>query len=190
MKLLTLLTGLFIVMGATVQSAQASNLQQTEEYELFTATNQPQLYCLAMNIYHEARAESLAGQFAVADVTLNRVKDTRYPGSICDVVMQAKMKESWKTRQHSHLQDSERVYYPIRNMCQFSWYCDGRADVVADGDSWRRAQTIAYMMVEHNKYRGITEGATHYHADYVSPKWAPELDLVGSIGMHIFYRWP
>jgi spore germination cell wall hydrolase CwlJ-like protein len=104
--------------------------------------------------------------------------------------MQAKMKESWKTRQHSHLQDSERVYYPIRNMCQFSWYCDGRADVVADGDSWRRAQTIAYMMVEHNKYRGITEGATHYHADYVSPKWAPELDLVGSIGMHIFYRWP
>jgi spore germination cell wall hydrolase CwlJ-like protein len=45
-------------------------------------------------------------------------------------------------------------------------------------------------MVEHNKYRGITEGATHYHADYVSPKWAPELDLVGSIGMHIFYRWP
>jgi spore germination cell wall hydrolase CwlJ-like protein len=42
----------------------------------------------------------------------------------------------------------------------------------------------------HDKYRGITEGATHYHADYVSPKWAPELDLVGSIGMHIFYRWP
>ena len=121
MKLLTLLTGLFIVMGATVQSAQATNLQQTEEYELFTATNQPQLYCLAMNIYHEARAESLAGQFAVADVTLNRVKDTRYPGSICDVVMQAKMKESWKTRQHSHLQDSERVYYPIRNMIFFRY---------------------------------------------------------------------
>ena len=59
-----------------------------------------------------------------------------------------------------------------------------------DGDAWRKAQEIAYRIVFEKKYRGITEGATHYHATYVSPNWAPELDLVGRIGTHIFYRWP
>ena len=88
------------------------------------------------------------------------------------------------------LPEDERIYYPVRHMCQFSWYCDGKSDKARDGDAWRRAQVIAYMIHKNRKYRGITEGATHYHATYVSPKWAPELDLVGRIGTHIFYRWP
>ena len=158
--------------------------------ELYTETNRPELYCLALNIYHEAKSESLAGQFAVADVVLNRVNDVRYPDTICGVVLEAKMRESWKTKQHKDLPDDERIYYPVRNMCQFSWYCDGKSDKAKDSDSWRRAQVIAYMLHINRKYRGITEGSTHYHATYVSPKWAPELDLVGRIGTHIFYRWP
>ena len=158
--------------------------------ELYTETNRPELYCLALNIYHEAKSESLAGQFAVADVVLNRVNDVRYPDTICGVVLEAKMRESWKTKQHKDLPDDERIYYPVRNMCQFSWYCDGKSDKAKDSDAWRRAQVIAYMLHINRKYRGITEGATHYHATYVSPKWAPELDLVGRIGTHIFYRWP
>ena len=87
-------------------------------------------------------------------------------------------------------QNSERKYYPIKNRCQFSWYCDGRADKVYDSDAWRIAQEIAFRIVHERRMRGLTEGSTHYHADYVSPKWAKEIDLVGRVGTHIFYRWP
>ena len=78
---------------------------------------------------------------------------------------------------------------PKRHKCQFSWYCDGKADTIRDSDAWRMAQIIAYKIVHTDKMRGITEGATHYHADYVSPKWASKIQLVGSISTHIFYRW-
>ena len=169
---------------------EASTFQNPEIDELYTEYNQPQLYCLAQNIYWEAKSEPLAGQYAVADVVLNRVNDTRYPNTICEVVREGPIKESWKTRQHADLPDEERIYHPIKNRCQFSWYCDGKADIVRDNDAWRMAQIIAYKIVHNEKMRGITEGATHYHADYVSPKWAKSIQLVGSISTHIFYRWP
>lgn len=170
-------------------SGAATTLQGAVQGELYTAETQPELYCLAMNIYHEARAEPIAGMYAVADVTINRTLDTRYPDTVCGVVMQARWKESWKTKQYADLPKSERVMIPIRNKCQFSWFCDGRSDKVTDSDSWRKCQEIAYRIVQERKYRGITEGATHYHADYVSPKWRTDLDLVGRVGTHIFYRW-
>ena len=175
--------------AATVQAGNANEFQNAIKGELYTAESQPELYCLAMNIYHEARAEPVAGQYAVADVTINRTLDKRYPGTICGVVMQARMKESWKTKQYPDLPDDQRKYIPIRNQCQFSWFCDGRSDAVRDSSSWRKAQEIAYRIVQERKFRGITEGATHYHADYVSPKWRHDFDLVGRVGVHIFYRW-
>jgi len=148
--------------------------------ELYTAETHPQEYCLALNIYHEARGSSLADQAAVADVVLNRVRDRRYPGTVCDVVYQARTRPSWK---------DETVMIPIRNQCQFSWYCDGRDDTPKDQDAWINAQQIAFFMILDNKYRGITQGATHYHATYVEPKWARGFNLIGRIGEHIFYRW-
>ena len=186
-----LLIAYFMLMFSitTASANSATTLQNAIPGELYNAENQPELYCLAMNIYHEARAEPIAGQYAVADVTINRTIDTRYPNTVCEVVMQARMKESWKTKQYPDLPESERVYIPIRNQCQFSWFCDGRSDQVRDNDAWRKAQEIAYRIVQERKYRGITEGATHYHATYVSPKWSKDLDLIGRIGIHIFYRW-
>ena len=170
--------------------AAASTFQDPKIDELYTQDNRPELYCLAQNIYFEAKSEPLAGQYAVADVVLNRVQDTRYPNTICEVVREGPIRESWKTRQHADLSDNERIYYPIKNRCQFSWYCDGKSDTVRDNDAWRMAQIIAYQIVHTDKMRGITEGATHYHADYVSPGWASKIQLVGSISTHIFYRWP
>ena len=76
-----------------------------------------------------------------------------------------------------------------RNACQFSWYCDGKSDNPRDQDRWVEAQSIAWNIVEENKFRGISEGSTHYHATYVNPRWAKTLQLVGRIGAHIFYRW-
>ena len=176
------------LIGSTI--AYPSTFQDPIPGEIFTEDESPELYCLAMNIYHEARADNLAGQYAVADVVLNRVNDTRYPNTICEVVKDGKYKESWKTKQDPNLSDDERIFYPKKNRCQFSWYCDGKSDTIYDNDAWRISQIIAYKIVYDQKMRGITEGATHYHADYVHPKWAKTLQLVGSISTHIFYRWP
>jgi|TARA_B100001094_G_C18134703_1_gene774355 spore germination cell wall hydrolase CwlJ-like protein len=136
-------------------------------------------HCMALNIYHEARSDSLAGKFAVADVVLNRVRDDRYPKTICGVIYQGDHKPSWK--------DSSQLV-PVRNRCQFSWYCDGKNDTPLDADSWNEAVLISSQIIKNGKHRGLTESATHYHADWIEPYWAPTLQQVGTIGSHIFYR--
>lgn len=157
--------------------------------ELFTREQDPEAYCLAENIYFEARSDSVAGQAAVADVVINRMHDDRYPSTICEVVHEGPVSESWKTKQDPNLPDEERIYNPIRNRCQFSWYCDGKAEVINNDSAWAQAQYIAYQMIYAERYRGITEGATHYHAHYVNPKWAKQIQFVSSIDSHKFYRW-
>jgi spore germination cell wall hydrolase CwlJ-like protein len=158
--------------------------------ELFTREQDPEAYCLAENIYFEARNDTTAGQAAVADVVINRVNDHRYPDTICQVVQDGPIRESWKTRQDPMLSDDERVYYPVKNKCQFSWYCDGKAENINDQDAWAKAQYIAYQMIYAERFRGITEGSTHYHAHYVNPSWAKRIQFVGSIESHKFYRLP
>jgi spore germination cell wall hydrolase CwlJ-like protein len=134
----------------------------------------PEEYCMALNIYYEARGSSFADQVAVADVVLNRVQDTRYPNTVCSVVRQGKKNADGSMK---------------RNACQFSWYCDGKSDWPRDTDAWVSAQTTAWRIIKFKEFRGITEGATHYHADYVNPRWARTLTLTGTIGVHKFYRW-
>ena len=137
--------------------------------------------CLALNIYYEARSESLAGQYSVADVTLNRVQSQRYPSTICGVVKQAVL-STWGLERGLEI--------PKKNMCQFSWYCDGLSDTPLETYSWLRAINIAQNIVYYRKYRGITEGSTHYHANYVTPRWSSHesMRLIGRIGDHIFYK--
>jgi N-acetylmuramoyl-L-alanine amidase len=140
----------------------------------------PEMYCLAQNIFFEAATESYAGKVAVALVTLNRVQDSRFPNTICGVVYDAYTKPSWK---------DPSVEIPIRNKCQFSWYCDGKPDVPYPGAQWRLAQEIAIFTGLMGQYKGLLEGATHYHADYVKPSWRNHFTIVGQIDRHIFYRW-
>ena len=151
-----------------------------------SAMDQPEIemkfkqeHCLALNIYHEARSESLAGQYAVADVVLNRVESPRFPNTVCEVVHQAKLSK-W------HLERGREV--PIRNKCQFSWFCDGKSDTPSEKDAWQRSIQVAVSIMKHNRFRGITEGSDHYHTEYVDPYWNKNMELVGSIGYHIFYR--
>jgi N-acetylmuramoyl-L-alanine amidase len=136
--------------------------------------------CMALNLYHEARNELDAGLYAVADVTQNRVNDPRWPNTVCDVVYESKT-----------YMGSDGEQYPRRNRCQFSWYCDGRSDDPRPGQAWEKSKYIARMFLTHDEFRGITEGATHYHATYVNPRWATAkgMHMVGQIGEHIFYRW-
>lgn len=158
----------------TMVIATAAFAKKGTAQEFFTETSHPEHYCLALNVYHEARGSNLADQAGVANVVINRTKDRRYPSTICEVVHQGK-------------KDSKGN--PLRNQCQFSWYCDGKSDKPKNTDAWVQAQMIAWDMIENGKFRGLTEGATHYHATYVNPKWAKDLTLVGRIGEHIFYRW-
>ena len=142
--------------------------------DLFTAEQRPEAWCLAQNIYYEARGSNRADRIAVADVVLNRMQDTRYPDTICGVVRQGERNADGSMK---------------RNRCQFSWYCDGKSDWPRDTDAWVDAQMIAYSILFLNDNRGLTEGATHYHADYVNPSWARTKQLVGRIGVHVYYRW-
>ena len=135
--------------------------------------------CLALNIYHEARSESLAGQYAVADVVLNRVDSKRYPNTVCEVVFQANYSEWWLENHNKEV--------PILNQCQFSWYCDGKPDDPMETDAWQRSAYIAISILKDGRFRGITEGATHYHTQYVNPFWNANMLLIGTIGDHIFY---
>ena len=157
--------------------------------ELYTREQEPELYCLAENIYWETHPDNHAGRAAVADVVLNRVADPRFPNTICEVVKQGLLKESWRTK-GKKIPDEERVYTPIRNMCQFSWWCDGKPDVILnkDGEDWRKIQELAYKMVTKGYLRGISDNSTHYHAPYVHPEWNKRFEKKGQIGMHLFYR--
>ena len=159
---------------AAVAMLFSASAAQAQSIELYTAEQYPEHYCLAQNIYFEARGSNLADRAGVANVVMNRTKDRRYPATICEVVRQGEKDANGNM---------------VRNRCQFSWYCDGKSDVPGNQDLWIDAQMLAWEMIENNKYRGLTEGATHYHATYVSPNWARDLQLVGRLGAHIFYRW-
>lgn len=129
--------------------------------------------CMAMNIYHETHASSLADASAVSDVVLNRMNDARWPNTVCEVIQQAQYTSSGEIKKHK---------------CQFSWYCDGKPDEPINNKAWARSVQMAYNFLNHGKMRGITEGSTHYHAYYVSPRWGTKKDRVVRIGSHYFYR--
>ena len=133
------------------------------------------ILCLALNVYHEAKNQPFIGQVAVAQVVMNRVYDQRYPNTVCEVVEQGPT-YSWKPD------------FPIRNRCQFSWYCDGLSDTPTEKDAWDNAIMVANG-VYHNNFEDFVEGATHYHAYYVAPEWASAKTYIVRIEDHIFYRW-
>lgn len=151
-----------------------------------------ELECLAKNIYFESNNQSKVGMIAVARVVMNRVLDTRFPNNVCDVIYEGPVKESWKTKQDPSLPEEDRTYFPRKHKCQFSWYCDGKPDDIPSRENniaWRTAEDIAYQILVNDMYKGIVEGATHYHADYVNPAWNQTITLITHIDDHIFYRW-
>ena len=162
---------------------------ENNELEHLRKLHKDTINCMALNIYHEAKNQSVTGQIAVGLVVINRVKDNRFPDTICDVIMQGPIRESWKTKKNPDLNDEERMYYPIRNRCQFSWYCDGKDDTPREPTAWELATHIAEKLLFSRQYAGMLDGATHYHADYVYPEWRKSKQKIVQIGNHIFYKW-
>lgn len=132
--------------------------------------------CLAKAIYHEARGESEKGQWAVANIILNRVASRRYPSSICGVVFQ----------------NADAGRY----RCQFSFACDGKSDSGGNGnrivrESWVKAHVMALAAYkrfqEGERPDTLPRNALYYHTLNVLPQWASALKPVATIGAHIFY---
>ncbi|GJD55490.1 Spore cortex-lytic enzyme [Methylobacterium dankookense] len=122
--------------------------------------------CLAEAVYFEARSEPEAGQAAVAQVVLNRVKSGLYPTNVCGVVYQ---------NRHRFMG------------CQFSFACEGKSLRITDAASWQTAARVAQSVIEGRTYLSEVGAATHYHADYVRPGWSRRLRKMDVIGRHIFY---
>ncbi|MEQ9447414.1 MAG: cell wall hydrolase [Rhodospirillaceae bacterium] len=131
-----------------------------------------EMVCLALNDYFEARGESIAGRIAVAKVVLNRSMDKRFPTNICDVVKE------------NHVQD-------VLHRCQFSWYCDAKADTPYERKQWRTSLKIAAAVLQKDAaIPDPTCGAILYHADFTRPAWTAGYETTTIIGSHIFYRDP
>ena len=131
-----------------------------------------ELSCLAEAVYFEARSESFVAQLAVANVILERVSSEKYPDDICSVVHQSR---KWKGK-------------PIRNKCQFSYWCDGKPETIANVDAYQQSVSASDLALQ-GVILAQTEGATHYHAAYVVPYWATDDSFLtlGQVGNHIFY---
>lgn len=153
-------------------STLAVQSQGMGHYEYYFL-NDAEVKCLALNVYFEARNESTAGKIAVSQVVFNRVRSERFPNSICGVIKQGK-----------HINN-----HPVRDRCQFSWYCDGKLDDPKNIREWNQNLELSqYLVRSRDHLLDITDGATHYHASYVSPQWSRAFDKVVQIDTHVFYR--
>jgi len=119
------------------------------------------LFCLAKNVFHEAGIETDMGKYAVAQVTLNRVKSKKYPNTICKVVLQ-RYQFSWANQKSKHWTHPK-------------------------GINWDKSKAIAKRVIyENHRVKGL-EHSEYYHADYISPHWSRKMTPVATVGRHIFY---
>ncbi len=145
-------------MGTLIHTAGVAGFERRE------------IACLALNVYFEARGEPLAGQYAVAEVTMNRVASPHYPDTVCEVVYQ-------------------KNFDPLRGryVGAFSW-TDLEQRPVPQGEQWRLAQTIAEEVYTGRYTPQLAQGVLHYHATNVRPSWSHAKERVARIGRHVFYR--
>ena len=146
------------VVGGLAAAAAAVFTQRDAQVVASRDFHARSLECLALNVYYEARGESLAGQYAVAEVTMNRKASLGYPKTVCEVVYQ-RSAFSWT---------GEKVYEP-------------------GGAEWERALKVAED-VYYGRRAPALPGVLYFHATYVRPQWAKERSRVARIGRHVFYR--
>lgn len=125
--------------------------------------------CLALNVYYESRGEPIEGQYAVAEVTMNRVASLRYPASVCEVVHQKR----WD-------------YLRKRYVSAFSWTEFDEVDA-PQGEAWQVAREVAQTVYSGRK-EFVLAGAMHYHASYIRPSWSRGKKPVARIGKHLFFK--
>lgn len=131
-----------------------------------------ELKCMADNIYYEAASESVIGKIAVGRVVLNRVKDPRFPKSVCEVVYQGSTRHGEAKK--------------FGEACQFSWTCEGPAKAVYN-ERYEESKKIAYQLLAYNSFNDSLKNALYFHAESVSPYWSKQKKLIAKIDNHLFY---
>jgi spore germination cell wall hydrolase CwlJ-like protein len=130
-------------------------------------TGGAQWECLAEALYFEARGETIKGQFAVAEVIMNRVQSGRFPDNVCGVINQGTGK---------------------KYQCQFTYTCDGMPERIHEPRAWERVGKVARAILDGRAPMNLTDGATHYHTTAVNPRWSRTYTKTAAIGVHLFYR--
>ena len=133
------------------------------DFEKTAHEDRQEIYCGAQNVYFESQGEPSLGMVAVSQVVLNRVKNKRWPNTICEVIWQDK---------------------------QFSWTHDGKSDRIPLGSKYQRRLWMksVYMFLIAHTEEDVTNGATHYHNTSVSPWWTKDMVVTAHIGNHIFLK--
>src|SRR6266436_2797005 len=162
-----LVVGLIVTLLGFLLTAVFAN--QDERRNRARELDRQNLTCLARNVYFEARGEPAAGQYAVAEVTMNRKASGRYPGTVCGVVYQ----KNWDPLRKRHIG-------------AFSW-TELDALPAPRGEEWERAWKVAEAVYYRREAR-VLEGALHFHATYIKPDWARSKQPIARIGRHVFYE--
>jgi hypothetical protein len=124
------------------------------------------LDCLTAAVYYEARGEAAAGQAAVAQVVLNRVRHPSFPKSVCGVVYQG----------------------AAAHACQFSFACDGAQSRQLEHAAWSRARGVAARALAGYVMNDVGR-ATYFHVAGLSANWTGEMVRIAQVGQHVFYSY-
>jgi spore germination cell wall hydrolase CwlJ-like protein len=164
-----------IAVAFLVQSITSTKMERLRANQMLGSpdivsikTREKQLECLAINIYREAGHENFEGKVAVAQVVMNRVDAGKFGQDVCGVVYQKNVV-------------MEKV------VCQFSWYCDStHRNRPINKEAYTESMAVAKKVLLEGFRLDVMKDALYYHANYVNPRW--NLEKIGSIGNHIFYR--
>jgi len=165
--ILTIMLVAFVLL-AFLRGCYAAEPSKTPSLDNY---NKKELDCLTEAVYFEARSETFSGQIAVAQVIMNRVRHPFFPSTICKVTKQGVYKNG----------------KPVKYLCAFSYWCDGKPERMVNTEAFARAVSAAVLVLEGVRI-DILRKALYYHASYVKPKWSKDRKKLASIGNHIFYR--
>lgn len=125
------------------------------------------LTCLARSIYWESKGQKTSEMEAVANVVMNRLSHEKFPDTVCEVV-----KEGGE-----------------QGTCQFSWWCDGRPDEIAEEDAYEQAKEVARLALN-GELSDRTQGALFFHQRTVAPHWGKSFPQIAETGNFLFYTYP
>jgi spore germination cell wall hydrolase CwlJ-like protein len=179
-SVIALVAAVTYALVADRSTAGMDQIVPTIVYKETDAALLDQAHCLATNIYFEARHQDDYEKEAIANVVINRARDKSFPDTICGVVYQA-------------VRDSNGN--PLRDKCQFSWYCDGKSDKIKDAAAYDDDFNLALTAILNREEEGTdnvytydnTNNSLWYHAHYVKPYWAAAYTFQERIGAHLFY---
>ncbi|MEJ5059097.1 MULTISPECIES: cell wall hydrolase [unclassified Pseudomonas] len=154
--------------SSTAPASKSQAITQSEVQSVDPAGAAPlddAITCLARSIYWEAKGKDSADMEAVANVVMNRLGHKGFPDTVCAVVKQGSESKS----------------------CQFSWWCDGKADSVQEEVPYSMAKEIARKALN-KQLPDRTKGALYFHDRTVNPDWAKEYTNTANIGLFKFYK--